>query len=280
MKVVVTGGSGQLGIAVTAELVANGHSVVSLDRMPHPGGFKPAWTVDLRESGAVFEACCGADGMVHLAAHVAPGLTSDCATFNDNVMMTYNALKAAYDCRLRNVVIASSIAAYGFIYGEADRVPEFLPLTEQHPCRPTDPYGLSKVAGEMIADSFALKGIPSIASLRLPGVNYDLSYQRIASFMLTPELRKSGFWTYIDVRDAARACRLALERGLAGHRIFNVAAPTNNMREPTPELISRFFPSLREIRGSEPARWSCLDSSQASAELGFTCEHVWETYLT
>ena len=95
MKVVVTGGSGNFGQAVVAELTAHGHTVHSLDRRPHPGGHKPSWSADLREPGALYEACQGADALVHLAAHQAPGLTSDCVTFNDNSSMTYNALKAA-----------------------------------------------------------------------------------------------------------------------------------------------------------------------------------------
>jgi nucleoside-diphosphate-sugar epimerase len=279
MKVVVTGGSGQLGTAVAAELVAHGNAVLSLDRHPHPDGIKPSWTVDLRDPGALYEACMGADAMVHLAAHPAPGLTTECATFNDNTAMTYNALKAARDCRLSSVVIASSIAAYGFIYSDPARVPDFLPLTEDHPCRPTDPYGLSKVAGEAVADSFCLAGIPSISSFRMPGVNYDPTFKRIADFMKTPELRKFGFWTYIDARDAARACRLALERALPGHRVYNVAAPTSNMREPTPELIARFLPTVRDIRRSDAGNWSCMDSGRIAAELDFVAEHTWEKHL-
>ena len=48
-------------------------------------------------------------------------------------------------------MLASSTAAYGYIYGAADAVPDYLPVDEDHPCRPTDPYGLSKVVGERIA---------------------------------------------------------------------------------------------------------------------------------
>lgn len=279
MKVVVTGGSGQLGQAVVAELAAHGHVVTSLDRIPHPAGHKPCWVVDLREAGSLYEACSGAEAMVHLAAWPAPGLSSDSATFNDNTAMTYNALKAAHDCRLRSVVVASSIAAYGFIYGDPSRVPDFLPLTEAHPCRPTDSYGLSKIVGEQIADSFVLKGIPSITSLRLPGVNFDPSFQRIAGFMKTPEHRKTGFWTYIDARDAARAARLALERALPGHNVFNAAAPTSNMREPTRDLIARYLPTLRDVRCDKPGNWGCMDSNLIAEKLGFQAEHTWENVL-
>lgn len=279
MKVVVTGGSGQLGQAAIKELVACGHAVTSLDRVPHPGGHKPSWVADLREAGSLYEACQGADALVHLAAWPAPALAPDTVVFNDNAAMTYNALKAAHDCGMRSVVVASSIAAYGFIYGDPARVPDFLPLSEDHPCRATDPYGLSKIVGEQLADGFVLKGSPSITSLRLPGVNFDPRFQRIAGFMKTPEHRKTGFWTYIDARDAATAIRLAMERTLPGHRVFNAAAPSSNMREPTAELIARFYPTLRDVRCDRGGNWSCMDSSRIARELGFQAQHTWEMVL-
>lgn len=279
MKIVVTGGSGLLGVAVVRELTQAGHQVINLDRKPHPDGHRISWVCDLLEPGNLYQACKGAEALIHLAAHIAPNLTSDFATFNENVAMTYNVLRVAEDVGVARVVIASSLASYGFLYGDADRTPDFLPLTEEHPLAPTDPYGMSKLAGEAAADSFARRGIKSIVSLRLPGINYDPTFERIRSFMKTPAYRKPGFWTYLDVRDAARAFRVAIENEGDGHRIYNVAAPASNMREPTKELVQRFFPTLTDIRTSEAGNWSGMDSSRAEAELGFRAEHVWERYL-
>jgi len=280
MKIVVTGGSGLLGRQVITELCGKGHEVLSLDRKPHPDGFRPSWTVDLKDSGSLHEACAGAQAVVHLAAHIAPNLASDCVTFNENVNLTYNVFKAASDMGVRRVVFASSIAAYGFLYGGRGDAPDYLPIDENHPCRPTDPYGLSKVVGETIADSFALRDPMTVASLRFPGINYDPSYERIKRIMNDPGYRRTGFWSYVDVRDAATACRLGVEIALTGHRIFNAAAPTSNMREPTEELIRRFFPGVKDIRRSRPPNWSGVDSSRAEKELGFRAEHAWERYLT
>jgi nucleoside-diphosphate-sugar epimerase len=279
LKIVVTGGSGQLGRMVVSELSANGHDVLSLDRKPHPSGFKPSWTVDLLNPGSLYEACVGASGIVHLAAHIAPNLTTDCSTFNDNVGMTYNVLKVASDSNIRHVVLASSIGAYGFLYGLPDESPNYLPIDENHPCRPTDPYGLSKVVGDAIADSFALRDGIKIASLRFPGVNYDPEFRRIQDLMQDPAFRRPGFWSYIDVRDAAVSCRLAIEATFEGHRVFNVAAPTSNMREPTRELLQRFFPELKDIRSKQDGNWSGVDSGRAQRELGFRAAHTWERYV-
>ena len=84
--------------------------------MPPAVARGPAWVADLTRSGDVYQALQGADGVIHLAAWQAPGMTPDTETFANNVSATYNVLKAASDLGVRHVVLASSIAAYGFIY--------------------------------------------------------------------------------------------------------------------------------------------------------------------
>jgi nucleoside-diphosphate-sugar epimerase len=275
MKLVVTGGSGLLGRQVVADLSARGYDVLSLDRKPHPDGHKPAWVVDLLEPGNLYQACAGRDGVVHLAAHIAPGLTSDCATFNDNVSVTYNVLKAATDSGIKRIAIASSVAAYGLLYGPRGLQPEYLPIDEHHPARPVDPYGLSKVVGEALGESFARKPGTSIFSLRLPGINYDPEYERVRRLTADPAFRAPGCWSYIDVRDASLACVLAIESGLAGHHVLNVACVTSNMRESTGELAARLFPGVT-VRNEQPTNWSGIDSSAIETLLGFRSRHRWE----
>ena len=279
MKVVVTGGSGLLGQQVIAELAAAGHEPFNLDRKPHPQGFRPTWISDLRSEGSLYQAFAGAEAVIHLAAHMAPGLAPDCATFNDNVTLTYNVFKAASDMGVSRVVFASSIGAYGYLYGPVGVAPDYLPIDESHRCVPVDPYGLSKVVGETIAGSFCAGGRMTAASLRFPGVNYDRTFQRFKGIVADPDSRQRGFWSYVDARDAARGCRLALEAPFAGHQVFNMAAPGSNMRESTAELANRFFPGLKELRRATAGNWSGIDSTKAQGVLGFHAEHAWEKYL-
>ncbi|HLH24566.1 MAG TPA: NAD(P)-dependent oxidoreductase [Chloroflexota bacterium] len=279
MKIVVTGGSGRLGQHTVDELLAHGHSVLSLDRVPPAAPRCPAWVADLTRGGDAYQALQGADGVVHLAAWQAPGLTPDTETFANNVSATYNVLKAASDLGVRHVVLASSIAAYGFIYARHLAPPDYLPLDEAHPCTPQDPYGLSKVVGEAIADSFARLGPTSIASLRFPGVVFDLTYRSIPDRWRDPGARRGGFWTYVDARDAARACRLAVEADLAGHEVFNVAAPTSIMREPTTELLRRYGLEPRRLAAGLTGNWSAMDSGKAERMLGYRAEHQWQQYV-
>lgn len=279
MKVIVTGGSGRLGRQVIRELLAHGYEVLSLDRVPPPEGLCPGWLADLRDIGALYQAMAGARAAVHLGAYQKPGIASDSETFSNNLCATYNVLKAAADLSLARVVVASSVAAYGFLYAKRMPRPDYLPLDEEHPCSPQDPYGLSKRLGEEIAEAFAASAGLTTASLRLAGINFDLEYANFAERWREPAARLGGFWSYVDARDAALACRLALEAAISGHRIFNVAAPTSTMREPTEELVARYVPGVRIKRAGPAANWSGLDSSRAERELGFRAAHTWERYL-
>jgi nucleoside-diphosphate-sugar epimerase len=278
VKTVVTGSSGQFGQHVVRNLTAAGHDVLGIDRVANPS-MRPSWVCDLSHTGDLFEALAGAEAVVHLAAIPAPNLMPDSTTFNNNVNAVYNVLKVAADLRIRKLVIASSIAAYGFLYARKMPEPKYLPLDEDHPCEPVDSYGLSKVVGETIASSFAMQTRASISSLRLPGINFDPEFKLIRQRFIDPRYRLPGFWTYIDARDAAEACRLALEAAPPGHTILNVAAPTSNMREPTDELLKRYLPGVKKCGNGLVGNWSGMNSGKAERMLGFRAQHVWERYI-
>lgn len=278
MKIVVTGSSGQFGHHVVQNLTAAGHDVCGIDRISDPS-LRRSRVCDLSSAGDLVEAFAGADGVVHLAAIPAPNLMPDNVTFNNNVSATYNVLKVAADLKIAKLVVASSIAAYGFLYARKMPEPKYLPLDEQHPCQPTDPYGLSKLVGETIAESFASQTGASISSLRLPGINFDPEFKLIKERFSNPRYRLPGFWTYIDARDAAEACRLCLETAPGGHTIFNVAAPTSNTRESTDELLQRYLPAVKKSQSGLAGNWSGMDSSKAERMLGFRARHVWERYI-
>ena len=279
MKIVVTGGSGRLGQYVIHEFLDHGYEVLSLDRVPAPQRLCSSWIADLSKSGDLYQALTGVHGVVHLAAYQAPNLASDCETFNNNVTATFNLLKAASDVGVKRVVVASSVAAFGFVYAPKAWAPNCLPLDESHPCRPQDPYGLAKIFGEQIADYFVTLSDATVASLRLTGINFDLSYRSFTEQWKNPAARIGTFWSYIDARDAAVACRLGIESDLSGHEIFNIAAPTSRMKEPTKNLIQRYLPEVKSIKEDLTSNWSGIDSSKAETLLGFRAQHVWEKYL-
>jgi nucleoside-diphosphate-sugar epimerase len=279
-KVVVTGGSGRLGQFVIRDLLAHEYQVLSLDKVPPREKLCPSWLADLRHGGDLFEALKDAYGIIHLGAYQAPNLAPDGETLSNNVSATYNVLRAAADMHVKRVVIASSTAAFGFIYATKLWAPEYLPLDEDHPSKPQDSYGLSKVLGEQIADSLVtLHKDMTISSLRFPGVNFDLSYESFRDRWRNPRSRTSGFWTYIDARDAAMACRLALEAKFTGHEVFIASAPKNCMIQPTLELVKKYLPKGAKIKKIAGTHWSCVASGKARRMLGFKPEHVWQNHL-
>jgi len=279
-KLVVTGGSGRLGQFVIRDLLANGYQVLSLDRVPPREKLCASWLADLRRSGDLFEALKDTYGIIHLGAYQAPDLAPDSETLSNNVSATYNVLSAAADMGVKKVVIASSTAAFGFIYATKLWAPDYLPLDENHPSKPQDSYGLSKVLGEQIADSIvALHKDMTISSLRFPGVNFDLSYESFRERWRNPRSRASGFWTYIDARDAATTCRLALEAKFKGHQVFIASAPKNCMIQPTLELVKKYLPKGAKIKKAAGTHWSCVDSAKAWRMLGFKPQHVWQDNL-
>ena len=246
--------------------------------MPPPAKLCDSWLCDLRRSGDLYEAFRGADAVIHLGAYQAPNLAPDCETFSNNVTATYNVLKAAVDLGVPRVVCASSIAAYGFLYAPRIWTPDYLPLDELYPCRPQDPYALSKVFGEQLADSCTRYSDITVVSLRFSGVNFDPTYGELPRRWADPGVRMGTFWSYVDARDAAVACRLALEGPLSGHEVFNIAAPTSRYPEPTEELVRRFIPDTK-IKEGYSGHWGGLDVTKAAEMLGFKAAHVWRDYL-
>ena len=280
-KVVVTGGSGRLGQFLIRELLAHSYEVLSLDRVPPREKLCVSWLADLRHAGDLFEAVRDAYGVIHLGAYQAPNLAPDRETFSNNVCATYNVLRAAADMGVEKIVLASSTAAFGFIYAKKLWAPDYLPLDEKHPSKPQDSYGLSKLMGEQIADSFVtLRPDMTISSMRFPGVNFDLTYESFRERWKVPATRASGFWTYIDARDAAAACRLALEAQFHGHEVIIASAAMSCMIQPTRALVTKYLPAGAEIRKVSGEYWSAVDSTKAQELLGFQPHYLWQDYLS
>ena len=277
-KVVITGGSGRLGQNAISHLLEHGYEALSLDIVSPPKKQCDSWLCDLRRSGDLYEAFKGADAVIHLGAYQAPNLAPDCETFSNNVTATYNVLKAAVDLGVPRVVCASSIAAYGFLYAPIIWEPDYLPLDEAHRCRPQDPYALSKVFGEQLADSCTRYSDVTVVSLRYSGVNFDPDFRTLPERWANPGARMGTFWSYVDARDAAVACRLALEAPLSGHEVFNIAAATSRYLQPTDELVRRYVPGTR-IKEGYSGHWGGLDVTKAGNVLGFKAVHVWRDYL-
>lgn len=289
MKVIITGGAGLIGRRAAADLAGHGHEVICVDRVTCPWELCRSLVVDLMDVRAVERVFRGAHAVVHLAREKFPYTASgydaagrvwekpdalgDAERFSGNVTMTYNVLTAAFATGVKRLVLGSSFAVYGFYYPSRPMGPDYIPIDEAHPRRPDDPYGLSKLAAEEFADGFARRSSTQIASLRFPGVAGEdhaefLSLQSLA--MRGP----GGLGTYVDARDAASACRSALEAQFDAHQAFNICAPTTLLEMPTRGLLRSQFPELTDIRRHEPGNWAGYDTTKAEKVLGFKACHI------
>lgn len=147
MRVLVTGGAGFIGRYLVKALRDDGDKVVVLDNLkrgdrtviPEDVSFIEG---DIRDYSTVRNAMSGCDIVYHLAAqsNVMGAVNDPDYSFTSNVVGTYYVLKSAAAVGISRIVFTSSREVYGEV--------EKLPVTEDQPTTPKNPYGASKVAGE------------------------------------------------------------------------------------------------------------------------------------
>jgi UDP-glucose 4-epimerase len=284
VRVLVTGGLGKIGRHVVAEL-AERHELVVLDRglppepiarLPRPG---PRYVRgDVTDLGTVYGLAVGVDAIVHLAA--IPNARSDPAdvVFRTNVMGTFNAAEAAATLGVGRLVYAASGSALGFAFRTRPIVPEYMPIDEEHPLRPQDPYALSKMVGEEIVRSVHRRTGMTTVCIRPPYVVAPEEYAEAIPRRLD-DPRLAGLFAYVDARDLARAFRLALEGDLSGHETFYVTADDALAREPLATLFPRYFPGSEAAAAPLTGSDGPISSARARRVLGYRPQHSWRQHV-
>ncbi|WP_165368163.1 NAD-dependent epimerase/dehydratase family protein [Phytoactinopolyspora endophytica] len=245
--VLVTGAAGQLGRAVVQTLRAAGSAVVAVDRSPAEVGDTGIRVADLTDTDAVNDVIAGCDAVIHLAALRSPGLASAATVFSNNTLATFQVLTTAAAHGVRNVAIASSIAMYGMTFGPSGLSPEYVPVDEDHPVTPYDPYALSKQTDEATAAMVHRSTGMTIVVLRVGWVaSKDAIRTRMAEVAEDPTVAKSvrELWSYLEEDDAARAFAAALGVPDGCHAV-QVVAPDSLSGTPTAELVDRYHPTTR-----------------------------------
>jgi nucleoside-diphosphate-sugar epimerase len=234
---------------------------------------------DLTDYGQAVEALSGASAVVHLANIPAPGLTTPAVTFNANMAMNFNVFQAAAVLGLSRVVWASSETTLGLPF---DVPPRYAPVDEDHYPVPTSTYALSKVASETIAGQFAQwSGIPFVA-LRFSNIMSPASYREFPSFWGDPQRRKWNLWGYVDERDVALSCRLALETDetlVAGSPSLIIAAADTVMNQPSADLMASVFPGVPLASGVGEFG-TLLSIDRARKALSYEPRYSWRDHVS
>ncbi|WP_147805010.1 NAD-dependent epimerase/dehydratase family protein [Alkalicoccus halolimnae] len=278
-KVVVTGGSGLLGTWVVKEFVNKGYEVLNVDVKKPAESITETKIVDLTNLGEVYGVLQGAYAVIHLAAIPVAYSHPNEVTFENNVMSTYNILEAASGLGIKKVVLASSESSYGIVFAPERFDPQYFPVDEDHPQLPEDAYGLSKIVNEETAKMFYRKSGMQVVSFRLGNVIAPEMYKKFPSFIHDSKQRDRILWSYIDTRDAAEACRLAVEKDGLGAVELNLAADNTSMDIPSRELMTLEFPAVKDIRREINGYETLLSNEKAKKLLHWQPQHNWRDHV-
>ncbi len=288
-SVIVTGGSGKAGRATIRELLAHGHQVMNLDTVAPAEPLCHFMKTDLNDLGQTIDGLRLLTGtidrrrvsigepsaVIHLAGIPAPGLAPDATVFQNNMISTYNVFSAALRLGITRVVWASSETTYGLPFTRTP--PISAPVTEEHPLAPETGYALAKTLCEKMASEMnRWHPATCFVGLRISNIFEAHDYQQIPSFWDDPALRRWNLWSWVDSRDVAQSCRLALEAKLSGADVFTIAAADTLMRTPSRELMAAAFPGVPVDPRLGPFD-TLLSIAKARRVLGYAPQHTWRT---
>lgn len=277
-RIAVTGGSGRLGRYVCRALRDAGMAVCVVDRVPPAEAF-PHAAADLLDLESLTTAFRGHDAVVHLAAIPNPFADPPDRILTVNAFGTWLVMTAAVAAGVRRAVVASSDSATGLVFKAHDVPPDYLPVDEDHPLRPTEAYGLSKQLAETIAASVARGAGIELVVLRPVYVAFPELHRDLPARGRDPASR--NLWSYVMPEDAARAFALALARRTNGIETYFIAASNTLSPIPTLDLLAARYGRLPPLR--DPERWtrdpfaSVVSIDRARAALGFESAGNWRS---
>lgn len=237
MRVLVTGGAGFIGSAVTRALLSERHDVTVLDNLCK--GFRTLVPADarfiegdLRDEERLPGWLAGHDAVIHMAAFIEVGrsVTEPLAFAENNIVNSVRLLEAMHAADVGKIVFSSSATVYG--------VPKHLPLRESDALgTQSNPYGASKVSTEaFVATYHRLYGMDAMV-LRYfnpygPNEMHDPETHAVPNFIMSALAKRAIplYWNgeqvrdYFYVEDLARAHAAVLP--LRGLQYFNVGSET------------------------------------------------------
>lgn len=269
MKIALTGSSGRIGQGVMSRAIDQGHDLVLIDRVqppPHQAKSLPFVHLEMSDYEGIVRAFEGCDAVIHLAAIPSPGRDPDHIIHNNNVVGSYNVLRAAAEQGIRRVCQASSVNAIGHAFSRKPRY-DYFPIDELHPNYSEDPYSLSKWILEEQGKAFARRYEHMIiASMRFH-LTVPNRQMAIDQYNNRADVDKHLWaWTRLDA--AADACLRSLQASFRGHEAFHIVSPTTTSEVPSLTLAASHFPDV-PIIGDMSGTGSFFNSSKAERLLGW-----------
>ena len=302
MKLLVTGGAGYVGSVCAKVLLEQGHQVVIVDDLSTgnadavPAGAEFVRD-DMVESARRLLPGGSFDGVLHFAAKslVGESVESPELYWYGNVVKTLDLLEVMRSAGTPRLVFSSTAATYG--------EPESVPIAEEAPTRPTNPYGATKLAIDHAITSYAKAHGLAATSLRyfnVAGAYAGLGERHAVETHLIPLVLQvaagrraeilvfgtewptpdgTAIRDYIHVRDLADAHLLALANSQPGeHRIYNLGNGTGfsvrEVIESCRRVTGRPIASRDTDRRAGDPAVLIASSEQAMAEVGWRPGHT------
>ena len=299
--ILVVGGAGYIGSYMCKRLAAAGHRPVVLDNLStgHRAAVRygPLIQGDMADGALLRQIFADRSiaAVMHFAASciVSESVAAPAKYYHNNVSATLALLEAMVSAGVRRFIFSSTCAVYG--------EPEQAPMAEDHPLRPINPYGRSKLMVERILDDFcAAYGLCAVRLRYFNAAGADpqgelgedhrpethlipLVLQAASGRRPRVDIFGEDFATadgtcirdYIHIADLAEAHRLALERLLAGGSggVYNLGNGTGYSVREVIETARRVTgkPIPVAVTGRRAGDPAVLvgSSRRAAAELGW-----------
>ena len=251
MKLVVTGGAGYVGSVCAAILLEAGHEVIVVDDLstgnryavPKAATFVEGKIQDVIDDVLATDGGAPVDGVLHFAAKslVGESMEDPAKYWHGNLDVSLALLDSMRRHDVKSLVFSSTAATYG--------EPDIVPITEDAPTRPTNPYGATKLAIDYAITSYCNAyglGATSLRYFNVAGAYEGIGENHITETHLIPIVLQVALgyrdkimmygddWPtkdgtcvrdYIHIRDLADAHVLALEASSPGtHQIYNLGS--------------------------------------------------------
>ena len=251
MKLVVTGGAGYVGSVCAAILLEAGHEVIVVDDLstgnryavPEGATFVEGKIQDVIDDVLAPDGGAPVDGVLHFAAKslVGESMEDPAKYWHGNLDVSLALLDSMRRHDVKSLVFSSTAATYG--------EPDIVPIAEDAPTRPTNPYGATKLAIDYAITSYCNAyglGATSLRYFNVAGAYEGIGENHITETHLIPIVLQVALgyrdkimmygddWPtkdgtcvrdYIHIRDLADAHVLALQANSPGtHQIYNLGS--------------------------------------------------------